>query len=361
MVTDYLFALPPAVLIALHALGALALLWRRRYPGLIGLGLAALAVISPVTAAMVMPYSVIRYLSGTRRSLALSALLLIGVLTGADLWSAFRWWDTTGDPYTPILVMAVMAAAGLAVRAGIEASEQRRAREHAAARQAQLEAEQGRLEDRAALALTLHDVAVHWVTLMTMQAGTLSVRAQDPQTRSDAEELRAKGERALHELYRLIGVLSSDADLDGGTSARAAAQPLTDLVADFGPGISVDLDEQGDRGPAPGGVQDLIGLVVAESLLNAAKHAPGGRAHAQVRWDAQDVTATVTSQPAESPAPGGGEPDGDTRQPPAASGAGLGVRALAARCARAGGTFDAGPAPDGSFGVNVRLPYGRVE
>lgn len=351
---DYLFDLPPWALIAAHVLGAAALLLRRDRTAPVAIGLAVLAVLTPVVAALVMPYSVARYVPGTHRSLPLCALLLVGVLTGAGLWDDLLSGGTgPGDAFTPVLAMAGLTAAGLYRGARADLVGQLRARAESAHRESWLQAEQERLRDRAALALVLHDVGAHWVTLMTMQAGALSVQATDPEVRREAEELRVKGERSLTELHRLIRVLSSGAeqpDLPVGTTGNI--ESLEALVTDCSPGLTVRFAQEGDASPAPEHVVTLVRRVLIEALLNAVKHAGGGQADVVVSWGTLAARVCVVSR----------APTDRHRMPTPGVGSQVGLAALARRCAAAGGSLEAGamnsgPPDAGAFGVRARLPY----
>lgn len=114
----YLIDLPGWALVTVHVAGALALVWHRTHPVLVAVVLSGLAILVPVFAALAMPYSVARYVPDLRRSLPLCLLLLVAVLTGANLWGQLGTWDSgLGDPYTPTLVVAGVTAAGLYMRA----------------------------------------------------------------------------------------------------------------------------------------------------------------------------------------------------------------------------------------------------
>lgn len=349
VVAPYAVDLPPWALVACHVVGASLLLLRRNRPVTVTLGLAALAVVTPVVAALVMPYSVARYLPGLHRSLPLCGLLFLGVFTGAGHWAVLvhRDW-AAGDPLTPLLLMTALTAAGLYLGARADLLTQYRARAEGAERESSLRAARERLQDRAALALVLHDVGSHWVTLMTMQAGALSVQATDPAVRAEVEDLRVKGERALTELHRLIGVLSSgeeDTEL-AGAPPHARAE-LGVLVAECSPGLAVDFREEGRPAGVPEDVVVLLRRVLVEGLLNAVKHAAGGSAEVTVRWQTGQVDGVVVSRPRRQPG----------RSPTPGVGSRLGLTALAARCAESGGWARSEARDDGTFVLRAQLPY----
>jgi signal transduction histidine kinase len=77
-------------------------------------------------------------------------------------------------------------------------------------------AERARAEERARLAVEMHDVVAHRATLMVLQAGALRMTAPDEATRTAAEALRATGCQALEELRDLLAVLRAPpSGLDG--------------------------------------------------------------------------------------------------------------------------------------------------
>ncbi|WP_207401096.1 sensor histidine kinase [Actinomadura roseirufa] len=132
-----------------------------------------------------------------------------------------------------------------------------------------------------------------------------------------------------------------------GPAASGAAPPdLAGLVAESAAaGMPVELVERGGpREPSPA-VARTAYRVVQESLTNARKHAPGAAVRVEVRYRADGVRlAVVNSAPA-------AEPDAAL----AGSGSGLGLAGLRERVETLGGTFAAGPLPDG-FRVEATLP-----
>ncbi|WP_207943671.1 histidine kinase dimerization/phosphoacceptor domain-containing protein, partial [Actinomadura sp. KC345] len=67
--------------------------------------------------------------------------------------------------------------------------------------------ERARTQERTRLAMELHDVVTHRVSLMVLHAGALRVTAAGDAVRDAAENVRATGCEALVELRELIGVL----------------------------------------------------------------------------------------------------------------------------------------------------------
>ena len=89
--------------------------------------------------------------------------------------------------------------------------------------------------------------------------------------------------------------------------------------------------------------------IVQESLTNAAKHAPRAQISVELRWHKTTLEITVTN----------GLPPSGTREyprPHKAEGIGHGLIGMRERALTAGGTFTAGPLPDGGFRVHTRIP-----
>ncbi|MFE5585493.1 ATP-binding protein [Kitasatospora sp. NPDC056531] len=84
--------------------------------------------------------------------------------------------------------------------------------------------------------------------------------------------------------------------------------------------------------------------MVQEALANAHKHAPDAEVTVTVETNRDNLHVTVVN------APGG--TGGETELP---SG-GHGLDGMRTRADDLGGTFGAGPTPDGGFAVHARLP-----
>ncbi|MFP3962495.1 histidine kinase [Actinomadura fulvescens] len=327
----------------------LALLWRRQAPLAVAwavmAGTAAVAIVE-VTA----PGTLVRAIVGADPALwvpaaapfAAYASLAFGrnrvawvpvvVLTVI----ATQPWDPDGARITS----AVLLVAGPALVGA-----------HTAARRRLL---QGRIkealaDERARLAAEMHDVVTHRVSLMVLQAGTMSLCSEDETTRANAEQLRALGCHALEELRDLLGVLRGPEVPDfGGTETQRAPVPRLEplIVASRSIGTSVELIEEGDPSLAAPVIARTAYRIVEEALTNVHKHAPGARVRAQVRYGAQTVRLTVHNSP---------PPDGE-HATLAATGSGTGLPALRRRVELVGGSLQAGSAPDGGFSVDATLP-----
>lgn len=205
-------------------------------------------------------------------------------------------------------------------------------------REIRLQEQSVRSAERARLAREMHDVVSHQVTLIAMQAGALQVSAQDEETRQAATTIRQLSTRTLEELRGLVGVLRSGL---GEDDAQPGIDELGALARDFDIKVTVAMEGLPEQLPAP--VSQAAYRTVQEALTNVRKHAVG--AGAAVRVVAQRDTLFVevrNDRPRKLPA---GLPSG-----------GHGLVGLRERTGLLGGTFHAGPTPEGGFRVEATYP-----
>ncbi|MEU8112108.1 histidine kinase [Micromonospora sp. NPDC048947] len=243
-----------------------------------------------------------------------------------------------------LLLLGALAIVGDLIR-------RNRLSRHALAAQAELsEREQERravLEERTRIARELHDVVAHHMSLIAVQAETAPYRLTDVPAPAAAEfvAIAASARDALTDMRRLLGVLRSET-----TGPQTAPQPdLTDLGAMVDAarraGLPVTLDAppvDDDRVPAPVGLAAY--RIVQEGLANAARHAAGAAVRVTVRVGRSGLGVRVENSPA------------DVR-PTADGGSGHGLTGMRERATSLGGTFTAGPLPDGGYAVAAELPY----
>ncbi|WP_433353530.1 sensor histidine kinase [Micromonospora saelicesensis] len=243
-----------------------------------------------------------------------------------------------------LLLLGALAIVGDLIR-------RNRLSRHALAAQAELsEREQERravLEERTRIAREMHDVVAHHMSLIAVQAETAPYRLTDVPAPAAAEfvAIAASARDALTDMRRLLGVLRSET-----SGPQTAPQPdLTDLGAMVDAarraGLPVTLDVEpvdDDRVPAPVGLAAY--RIVQEGLANAARHAAGAAVRVTVRTGQSGLGVRVENSPA------------DVR-PTADGGSGHGLTGMRERATSLGGTFTAGPLPDGGYAVAAELPY----
>jgi len=218
------------------------------------------------------------------------------------------------------------------------------------------------LEERARIARELHDVVAHALSVMVVQATAASrLMPADPAAAAEAvDHVVDVGRSALGEMRHVLGALD-----DRGTADHAPLPRLSDLdpLVDRcrAAGLSVRMErlaadgegKDGDDGAwvgdeLPVGVQLSVVRVVQESLTNVMKHAPRSRATVRLQLAAArgELTVEVTNDGSVV----GDAPHGRL------SGPGRGLIGLRERVEALGGSFSAGPRPEGGFAVRAVIP-----
>ena len=159
------------------------------------------------------------------------------------------------------------------------------------------------------------------------------------------------GRTALTDMRRLLGVLRDDTA--GATAPQPGVADLADLVARVRrSGLPVELHEAG----RPHALEPGLGLaayrIVQEALTNVLKHAgPATPTTVVLEWG--DAALGVVVRDGGAPVPSSALPRQD--------GVGHGVVGMRERAALYGGDVLVGPADDGGYAVQARLPYRSAE
>jgi signal transduction histidine kinase len=202
------------------------------------------------------------------------------------------------------------------------------------------------LEERARIARDMHDVVAHHMSLIAVRAESAPYRLAESSPESAAEfaAIAEEARLSLTEMRRLLGVLRQ-----GDNNPELAPQPGLEQVPELissaqSAGVWVALRWEGEIGTVPEAVGLTTYRIVQEALANAGRHAPGALVHVGVRGNPNDVRVTISNGPATLPVaePSGGAPHG--------------LVGMKERVAVLGGTFEAGPSPDGGFLVRATLP-----
>ncbi|MEV0056962.1 histidine kinase [Saccharopolyspora shandongensis] len=212
-----------------------------------------------------------------------------------------------------------------------------------AERERALLAERAVVEERRRIARELHDVIAHRASVMSLQAGALTMHARDQTTADTAEVIRDNSAKALTELRGMLRVLRDgpsghDGDLVEVPTVRDIAELVRDSVE---AGSTVRLTMPEELPETSGTTGRAAYRVVQEALTNAARHAPD----AAVRVDVEagdDLVITVANGP--------GRKAGTT------AGFGYGLLGMRERVALADGSLQAGPSADGGYRVAAVLP-----
>ena len=336
--------------LTLGAAAYVALWWRRRHPGPLGVGLTLAAVLSAAAAgpAVIAGFNVA--LRGSRR-----ALLTVLAVTAVTL-PLFPLIYPPSDGYVLSLIIGVLLTAvvvgwGLFIRARRELVFSLRERAARLEAEQALRVEQAREAERRRIAREMHDVLAHRVSLLTLHAGALEFRpdASPEEVAEAASVIRGSAHAALEELRGVIGVLR---DGEGGGGPEPPQPTLADIPALVEESRAAGMKVEASLADPPGPVPDALGRtayrVVQEGLTNARKHAPAAAVAVHVGPDADGalVVQVVSRRPL-------GVAAGAT---PAGPGTGNGLIGLGERVALAGGALRHGPDGAGDFVLRATLP-----
>jgi signal transduction histidine kinase len=346
---------PLALNILLAAALGLSLLWRRRRPLLMAIGVIAGAAVgaavltSPAgSSAIAVVVIVACYSTGAHLELrrALVGLaLMIGTIVVISLIKA------PGDLVFPVLFFGALPwGVGRVIRS--QTALARELAERADREQAASEEREARAAatERARVARELHDVLAHNLSVMVIQAAAARrVVDSDPAAAVEAAELIGRtGREALSELRYLFGpVRREDGEELGASPGLANLEHLASRA--HRAGLTVALHVEGEPITLPPGADMAAYRVVQEALTNTLKHAHGARATVNVRYRPSDVVVEVVDD--------GGRAAPSDRPP---DGGGHGLVGMRERVALYGGNLDAGIQPTGGFAVRAQLPLQGV-
>jgi len=240
-------------------------------------------------------------------------------------------------------------------------------------------------EERLRIARELHDVVAHSMSVIAVQAGygQYVIEASPDGAKDALGAIQATSRDALEEMRRMLGVLRQQDVTPGpartdpaapgqgpsGASGPAGSGPafrqaplapapglagLDRLIERTrGAGLRVALEVSGVPRPAPAGVDLSAYRIIQEALTNVVKHAgTGARCVVSVGYTDSDLVIRVTDD--------GGLPVALPSVSVAAQGTGHGIIGMRERVHLCGGTFTAGPLPDGGFQVTAALPLPAV-
>jgi len=203
-------------------------------------------------------------------------------------------------------------------------AEQARAEEIAASRARLVAAAE---EERRRIGRDLHDGAQQHLVRALMKLEQARRAAPSPALDAATEETR----RAIRDLRELAAGIHPAVLTDHGLAAA-----IEDLTADAALPVQLDVD----RARTPADVEATAYFVVAEALVNVAKHADAGLAKVAVGRENGTLVVTVADD-----GRGGADPL-----------AGSGLRGLSDRVAAVGGTFTVESAPGAGTTLRAELP-----
>ncbi|MEU1115005.1 MULTISPECIES: histidine kinase [unclassified Streptomyces] len=365
---------PDAPSLLLMALGALALVFRRRAPWSVLAATCAASIVELLTGqprAPVVMCAVIALFTVAARTdrsttwriglVTMTGLTGVAMLSGPLPWYAqenlgiFAW---TG----------MAAAAGDAVRSRRAFVDAIRERAERAERTREEEARRRVAEERLRIARDLHDVVAHHIALVNVQAGVAAhvMDRRPDQAKEALSHVRDASRSALNELRATVGLLRQSGDPEAPTEPAPGLHRLDELVETFrNAGLPVEV-ALGQVGLDLAAAVDLAAFrIIQEALTNVQRHA-GQQAKAEVSVVrvGPNVEVTVID---DGPGPegngreaGGAEPGdraaADGEAGPGESRGGHGLIGMRERATALGGSCSAGPRYGGGFRVHAILP-----
>ncbi|MET8908891.1 histidine kinase [Micromonospora sp. NPDC004551] len=334
-------AIPWPVDVLLGVVCASALMFRRRWPlavllAVLPFGAIAVTATGPILVALFT--AAIRY-----RARLLFALGAAHVNTGVIYFLLQN--DAPFSVWVDVVFRSVTAAAAIGWGQFVRAYRRLTAalRSHAARLQAeqQLRVDQARLTERARIAREMHDVLAHRMSLITLHAGALEVRAdaRPDEIAIAAGAIRSSAHEALEELRAVVGVA------DRPEPPQPGLADVPDLVASAcEAGMRVEFADEvaGDEPPVVLG--RTVYRIAQEALTNARKHGSGASAAIRLTGRAGAGLRIVVVNP-----------HGDTSGRAGRLG-GMGLLGIRERVALAGGRVKCGP-EGGEYRLEVWLPW----
>ena len=356
-------SLAPHVVAVLYTTGmALALLGRRRWPLQVLVLMATLSslvaliwVASPglgyFLPLLIAGYSVGRYHRGRHPWLTLLGAAVILLATIAIHDSRVPGQSPSGSVATYDVVLLGSLPMGRALQtrdlraelAAAEAREIRLAQEETAHRAVEAE--------RARIARELHDVAAHGASLIVVQSvAAQGVFDSNPhRARSALESIESEARTMLSEMRLLLARIAPSPSEAAAPVRHETLEQLVMRVRSAGQPVEARLE------PDLGLGDDLeltVYRCVQEALTNAVKHAPGAVTKVVTRRVDGRIQIEVENGPPPQTQPDvaksrSGTPEG-----------GRGLAGMRERVTVLGGSFAAGPTPDGGFQLRLSIPAG---
>jgi signal transduction histidine kinase len=343
--------------LSVTAIGAAALLWRRRYPRTVtavaglaavvdtGLGyLPSLLLIGPAVVAL---FSLA--VRTDRRTANGFATLTIVLLVCATLVNSPVQQSLLLRAVTPAALLLLPVALGTVTRMGREHLALLRSRAEFAEHTREQEARSRVAEERMRIARDLHDVVAHHLALANAQAGTAAhiVRTNPEQARELINELTSTTSAALRELKATVGLLRQGDDTEAPTGPAPGLAQLPELAESFAStGLLVEVETVGTPQPVDPGVDLTAFRIVQEALTNVKKHAVTGKARVRLVYTEDRIAVTVLDEArAQHP-----------KTAASAANSGFGLIGMRERANSVGGRLRAGRRPEGGFQVAAELP-----
>jgi signal transduction histidine kinase len=344
---------PDPLSLVLLAVGAAALVLRRRHPLTVLAVTGGVSVVECVTGDPRAPVAVSAVIAlytvaaiTDRPTTWRVGLLSMTVLTGTAMFAGPLPWYAQEN-------IAILAWTGMAAAAG-DAVRSRRAFVHAireraerAERTREEEARRRVAEERLRIARDLHDVVAHHIALVNVQAGVAAhvMDKRPDQAKEALAHVRQASRSALDELRATVGLLRQSGDPEAPTEPAPGLARLDELAGTFrNAGLRVEVARTDQGTELPAAVDLAAYRVIQEALTNVQKHAgPRATAEVSVVRVGPNIEITVLD-----------DGTGDGRVPD--TGGGHGLLGMRERVTAVRGTLTTGPRYGGGFRVHAILP-----
>jgi signal transduction histidine kinase len=331
------------VALALTIVGPLALLARRRFPGLV---VAFIAAAAAADLFVVGPNNSAVYVS-------LAFAIVSAIVHGARSWawiSVGSAWILSlglslvlGTEWSPFRIAATTL--GILIVFGIGESSRTRSDRIAQINRIRTQRRQSEVQaERVRIARELHDVLAHSLSQINVQAGVglHLMDSQPDKAREALASIKETSKSALDEVRSVLGVLRAE-----GGDENAPLVPESDLsrlewLAASVSTQGIEVTVTGNPVHVPQATQLAMFRIVQESLTNIVRHARATSAAVELSEKDAFYVVTVTDNGTAPP------PNGDTE--------GRGLLGMRERAELLGGTLEAGPVPGGGFRVSARIP-----
>jgi signal transduction histidine kinase len=328
---------------ALVAVQVVPLVWRRRAPVAVllvsGLGSLVFGGANLPDPAIQFTLALALYTVAAYRCRSISVpVVLMFVVVGALSFVL--------DEQADLADVAVTYLVGVGAWVVGDSTRSQRERTAWLAQRQQDEARRAAAEERVRIARDLHDVVAHHISVIAVQAeAAQEVLAAHPERAEGAMATVADTARsALGELRRMLALLRSDA----GRAPQPDLGAVDELVASVrNAGLAVEVRTSGPARPVDGVVGVTAYRIVQEALTNVLRHADARRACVDLAFEADALVIRVADDGRGPRAVRSGATDG---------GGGQGLVGMRERVSILGGRLETGPAPDGGFAVEARLP-----
>ena len=224
---------------------------------------------------------------------------------------------------------------------------QRREHEHEIAAWAERSAQLGSARERNRIALEMHDVVAHSLTVMvSLSDGAAVVARRDPGRAAEVlGELSRTGRTALADMRRVLGVLRDDSAAYAPREPLVAGDNLAKLLEGFRTaGLPLHYTHTGPSLPDDAAFQLTVYRIVQESLTNVLRYGRSlGRVEVDIVRDGSTVVIDVFD-------------DGKgTMEAGAFEGTGQGLAGMRERARIYAGSVEAGRTADGGWRVHAVL------